>query len=278
MLHARVALVCATLLAAALAGGAAWWWQQQARPGPATGDSELPVPPFPPRIAEGGHYESCLAALVDDPDDAIAIAETWQADGGGDGAAHCRGLALIALGEPAQGAAVLEDLARTTAAPPLAKASVLYQAAQARLMVEQDAQALDDATAALALAPDDPDLMIVRATAEAGLGAVSDAVRDLTDALAHEPIRIEALVARAALHRKQGRLDAARDDVRRALALDPDDSDALLERGILRQRAGDLAGARDDWEHARRANPDSATADQAEQNLSLLDAGPSKQQ
>lgn len=277
MFHARVALLGAALLAAGLAGGTVWWWQF-ASPAAGETDSDLPVPPFPPRITEGSTYESCLAALIDDPDDAIAIAEAWQSNGGGDGAAHCRGLALIALGEPAQGAGVLEDLARTTTAPPLAKASVLYQAAQARLMVEQDAQARDDANAALALSPDDPDLLIVRATAEAGLGADAEAVQDLTDALVHEPTRNDALVARAALFRKQGRLDAAQDDVRRALVHDPDDPDALLERGILRQRAGDLAGARDDWEHARRASPDSATADQAEQNLSLLDVGPSKQQ
>jgi regulator of sirC expression with transglutaminase-like and TPR domain len=69
----------------------------------------------------------------------------------------------------------------------------------------------------------------------------------------------------------------AQADVAQALTLDPDDADALLERGILRQRMGDSSGARTDWEHARGVDPNSTTADLAEQNLSLLDAGPQRQ-
>jgi len=40
---------------------------------------------------------------------------------------------------------------------------------------------------------------------------------------------------------------------------------------------GDEAGARADWEHARVVDPNSTTADLAEQNLSLLEAGPVQQ-
>jgi len=71
-------------------------------------------------------------------------------------------------------------------------------------------------------------------------------------------------------------LDLAQADVSRALALDPDDADALLERGILRERMGDRPGARADWEHARVVDPNSTTADLAQQNLSLLEAGPER--
>ena len=59
----------------------------------------------------------------------------------------------------------------------------------------------------------------------------------------------------------------------RAIAIDPDNAEALLERGILRQRHGDVAGARGDWERAIALAPDRATADLAEQNLALLEAG-----
>jgi regulator of sirC expression with transglutaminase-like and TPR domain len=79
------------------------------------------------------------------------------------------------------------------------------------------------------------------------------------------------------MRRKLNQLDLAQADVSRALTLDPDDPDALLERGILRQRMGDEAGARADWEHARAVDPNSTTADLAEQNLSLLEAGPVQQ-
>jgi tetratricopeptide (TPR) repeat protein len=271
----RVVSICGVLLTAGIAGAGAWWWQAPAEVEPVE-TADLPVPPFPPRITQGSDYEACLAALADDPDGAIAIAESWQSGGGGDGAAHCRGLALIAVGRPEEGAAVLEDLSSKTTAPPLAKASLLYQAVQARMMVDQAEQARADATAALALSPDDVDLMIGRAAAEAALGAVPEALRDLSDALTRDATRTDALIARAALYRGQGQITLARTDIEKALTLDPDDADALLERGILRQRSGDLAGARADWEHARGTEPDSVTADRAEQNLSLLDAGPAQ--
>jgi tetratricopeptide (TPR) repeat protein len=275
MNSSRVVTVCGALLLAAIAGAGFWWWQAPADVDPAE-TADLPVPPFPPRITQGSDYEACLAALADDPDGAIAIAESWQAGGGGDGAAHCRGLALVAIGRPEEGAAVLEQLSQTTTAPPLAKASLLYQAVQARMMVDQAEQARADATAALALSPNDTDLMVGRAAAEASLGAVPEALRDLGAALERDATRADALIARAALYRAQGQIDLAKGDIEKALALDPDDADALLERGILRQRSGDLAGARADWEHARGTQPDSATADRAEQNLSLLDAGPAQ--
>jgi tetratricopeptide (TPR) repeat protein len=261
---------------AGVAGATGWWWT--APDADPVVQADLPVPPFPPRLTEGSDYEACLAALADDPDGAIAIADSWQSNGGGEGATHCRGLALIAIGRPDEGAAVLEDLGQKSSAPPLARASLLYQAAQARLMVEQAAEARSDATKGLALSPDDVDLMIIRAAAEAALDTLAEALQDLTDALALDAGRAEALVARATLYRKQGRTDLAQADIDTVLRLDPDDPDALLERGILRQRAGNLAGARADWEHARGADPDSLTADRAEQNLSLLDAGPAQSQ
>jgi tetratricopeptide (TPR) repeat protein len=323
------------------------------------------VPPFPPRIAEGSKYETCLATLAGDPTGAVTLAETWQADGGGDGAMHCRGLALIASGKPSAGAALLEQLARQSTAPALARASVLSQAVQAQLMVAQEdqppaeaggapatkrsaeavkdaaldapagdrgaptadrtvakdvpdggraatgaagtdlavakdakvdrtvvketvtdapadpaaaaAQAAEDASLALSLSPSDTDLFVMRATAESLLGQFQDAVDDLSEALRLDARRQDALVLRAMMRRKLNQLDLAQTDVSRALGLDPDDPDALLERGILRQRMGDEAGARADWEHARVVDPNSTTADLAEQNLSLLEAGPVQQ-
>ena len=79
---------------------------------------------------------------------------------------------------------------------------------------------------------------------------------------------------RATAYRSLGRFPEAEADIDEALAEAPDDPAALLERGILRQRSGDLAGARDDWQRAMDLSPDSGTADAAEQNIALLDAGP----
>jgi tetratricopeptide (TPR) repeat protein len=262
------------LLLVAVAGSAALWWSRPA----AIDDvlaTDLPVPPFPPRITEGSTYEACLASLSDDPEGAMAMAEAWQATGG-DGAAHCQGLALIALGQPDAGAAVLEQLAQRSSASSLARASVLSQAVQARLMVGQTDQALTDATMALDLSPADTELLIMRAAAQRALGRYQEAIEDLDEALHLDEGRTDALVSRAALWRKLGHLADAETDVKAALSLSPDDAGALLERGILRQRMGDRAGARADWERVRGNDPGSSTADLAEQNLSLLEAGPER--
>jgi tetratricopeptide (TPR) repeat protein len=239
--------------------------------------TELPVPPFPPRITEGSAYEACLATLAGDPVSAVTLSETWQAAGGGEGALHCHGLALIAAGKPADGAAELEKLSQNSAAPAMARATVLGQASQARMMVAQADMAVTDASLALKLSPEDTELLIMLGTAEGMRGRFKEAIDDVSAALRLEAGRTDALVLRAVMRRKLNQLDLAQADVSQALTLDPDDADALLERGILRQRMGDPKGARADWEHARGVDPTTTTADLAEQNLSLLEAGPQRQ-
>jgi tetratricopeptide (TPR) repeat protein len=277
----RLTAFCASLVLVGGIAGITWWLTAPGAPADEA-LADLPVPPYPPRIAEGSAYETCLDTLADDPAGAVALAETWQAGGGGDGALHCRGLALIALGNPASGAELLERVAQQSSAPALARASVFGQAAQARLMVAQDdppaaGKAAEDASKALDLSPADTEFFMMRATAESILGRFDDAVDDVSATLRLDAARPDALVLRAEMRRKLNQLDLAQADVTRALALDPDDPDALLERGILRQRMGDAAGARADWEHARGVDPNSTTADLAQQNLSLLEAGPRRQ-
>ena len=268
----NIAIVTALLLTAA--GGATVWRYQPVEPEQVT--TALPVPPFPPRIANGGAYEHCLLVLADDPDSAKAIADGWTASGGGDGAAHCQGLALIATGHPDLGAKRLEALAQASMAPDLARATVYAQASQARLMANQPEQARDDATQAVALAPLDTELLIQRAVSLGVLGKWDAVIADLTRALTLDASRSDAVVLRAAAWRLSNRLDLASADADRAIGLDPDNAEALLERGIERQRLGDAVGARADWQRARGLDPNSTTADLAEQNLALLDAGPNQ--
>jgi|HubBroStandDraft_6_1064221.scaffolds.fasta_scaffold369125_2 tetratricopeptide (TPR) repeat protein len=256
-------------------------WRRRGAPPAAVAANEppggdLPVPPFPPRIADGEQYDKCMTMIADDPQGAEAMATSWQTGGGGDGAIHCQALASIAAGKPEAGAKLLEDLVHGGKIQGLARAVLLGQAAEARLMVNQAEPALQDATEALAIRPDDPDLLINRANANDSLDRTNDAVDDLTRALQMDPSRGDALVLRASLRRRMGQLDEARADISRALALDPEDAEALLERGILRQETGDLAGARQDWTHAKTADPNSEAAELAAQNLALLDAGPAQ--
>jgi tetratricopeptide (TPR) repeat protein len=234
----------------------------------------LPIPPVPPRIAEGEDYERCLAMLNGDPTGADAFADAWEATGGGEGATHCHALAKIALGDADTGADMLEKLAASSHSPAVARAAVYGQADQAWLMAGKPDRALAAATLALSLSGEDPDLLIDRSVAAATLEHYEDAVDDLTHALEIDGKRADALVLRGAAWRHLGHLDLAQDDIDRAFALDPENPEAFLERGILRQRRGDRTGAHSDWTKAMVLAPDSATSDLAEQNLALLEAGP----
>jgi tetratricopeptide (TPR) repeat protein len=271
-----VAGLAALLLAAA--GGGAWW---QIRPlqedaDAADVDAPLPIPPVPPRIAQGDQYESCLAMLGTDPEGAQALAETWQTAGGGDAAEHCLALARIQLGDPEEGATMLEKIAAGSHGTAAARAAIYGQATQAWLMTGDASHAFAAGTLALSLSSDDVDLLIDRAVAGGLLERWQDAVDDLTHALDLDANRPDAMVLRGSAWRHMGQLGLAQDDVDRALAMDPDNAEALLERGILRQRHNDGNGARADWEKAIAVAPDSAAADLAQQNLALLEAGPDR--
>ena len=229
-----------------------------------------------PRIAQGEDYDRCLGMLSTDPQGASAFADAWEATGGGDGATHCRALAEITLGAPEKGADMLEKLANASQGQTAARASLYGQADQAWLMAGEPARAFGAATLALSLTPDDPGLLIDRSIAAASLERYDDAVDDLTRALDLDPRRADALVFRGAAWRHLNQLGLAQDDIDRAFALEPENADMLLERGILKQRRGDREGARRDWEHAIALGPNNATGDLAQQNLALLEAGPSR--
>jgi len=231
-------------------------------------------PPAVPRIAEGPDYDRCLAMLYNDPLGAKGFADTWASSGGGDGAMHCQALAQIELGNTASGADMLERLADATKAPDLTRAAVYGQAVQAWQMAGQPARAFEAATLALALSPNDPNLMIDRAIAEGSMQRYHQAIDDLDRALAIDPRRADIFVLRASAWRRLNNLEVATSDIEHALAINPDNAEALLERGILRQRTGNQAGAREDWQRAINLDPDSTAADLAQQDLALLDAGP----
>ena len=237
----------------------------------------LPLPPVPPRIASGQEYDRCLGLLTTEPESAAALARTWVERGGGEPAVHCLALSRLALGELVPAAEDLERLASVSTSPAATRAALFEQATQAWLMAGVASRARVTATRALALTPDDPSLLIERATAALQLDRFAEAAEDLTQALRLDARRADALVLRAAAMRQLERIPEALADIATALALDPENVDALLERGILRQRRNDTAGARADWERAVNLAPDSATADLARQNLALLEAGPSRQ-
>lgn len=270
-------IAAAGLLLLAAGGAGTWWWT--AEPVAAAIELEpmpppLPVPPHPPRVATDPAYEACMALLPEDPAAALAMADAWPRQADPEAGLHCRAMAVIAQGSLPEGAAMLERIGRGSTAAAVARAMVLGQAADVRLQANDGAAAMQDASDALALAPDDPALLMRRAEAAGLLGRHAVAITDLTQVLAQDGTRSDALVARAVAFRQSDQMDKARADIDRALTLSPEDPEALLERGILRQRQGNVAGARADWERVLRLDPDSLAADLAEQNLALLAAGP----
>ncbi len=236
----------------------------------------LPLPPDIPRLAAGPQYEACLGRLRRDPAGALAFAEAWEGAGGGEGAKHCGALALLGTGEAEKAAERLEQLGRTSLGSSAARAAVFAQAVQAWMLADQAGRAYAAATMGLTLAPGDIDLMLDRAVALGTLGRFGDALGDLERVLTEAPDRAEAWVFRAAALRHLDRVDQASSAVDRALMLAPENAEALLERGIIRQLRGDAAGARADWQRAISLAPDSATADLAQQNLALNEAGPQR--
>ena len=252
------------------------WWEYPKAVADTTAEDDLPVPPVPPRVAEGEDYDKCLSMLGSDPSGALDFAETWAANGGGDGARHCQALADVELGDVDKGARLLDQVGLTSTASPAARAAIDGQAGQSWMIAGSPQHAYDSANKALALNPDDPDLRVGRAIAANALDRYKEAADDLTKALDADPDRGDALVLRASSYRHLDQLELAENDIDRALGLDPDDPDALLEHGILRQRRGDPTAARKDWERAIALAPDTETADLAQQNLALLDAGPER--
>jgi tetratricopeptide (TPR) repeat protein len=269
--------VMAMRAAGLVAGAGGIGWLALRAPAEAEAASEsLPLPPDVPRLAEGPDYDRCLDLVRTDPVEARNFAESWEANGGGEGARHCGALALLAAGEPERAAERLEGLARASRASAATRASLFAQAGQAWMMANEAGRAYGAATMGLVLTPEDAELMLDRAVALGTLGRYADAMDDLNRVVALDPQRAEAWVFRAAANRHLDRVDQAAEDVGRAIALTPDNAEALLERGIIRQLRGDGAGARADWQRAVALAPDSPTADLAQQNLALNEAGPQR--
>ncbi len=224
---------------------------------------------------EADHYARCMEEARQKPAAAFDDANAWRIAGGGHPGEHCADVALIGLGRYAEAGSKLETLADAMVkGPPDLRAQVLGQAGQSWLLAGDPARAAAALTAAIALAPDDVDLLTDRAEAFAGEKRYREAVGDLDRALALDGNRVDALVFRASAHRALDELESARRDVDAALRLAPDQPDALLERGNIRRLGGDDAGARSDWLRVAQVAPRSAAEVAAKANLAKLAGAP----
>jgi len=231
----------------------------------------LPPPAPKDSRADEATYDRCMALARKDPAAAQKLAQDWAGRGGEHPAEHCRAVALIGLKQYKDAATRLESLGQAMVhAPAELRAEVFDQAGQAWLMAGGAERAYAAESSALALTPDDHDLLVDRAEAAGTAGWYDKAAADLDRVLKGSPDRVDALVFRASAYRRLGRLDEALADVERALKLAPDSAPALLERGDIRRLKGDAEGARQDWLRIAVLAPGSPTAAAAMGNIERL--------
>ncbi|RMD61057.1 MAG: hypothetical protein D6826_10940 [Alphaproteobacteria bacterium] len=244
------------------------------------GALSLLLPPAAPLRAQAtdpaddaARYSACMERARTAPQAAFTEAEAWSAQTSALPARHCAAVALIGLGRTVEAAQRLGALAADVPEAATAlRAELLAQSAQAWMMAGEAARAIAALTTALALQPDNVEMLIDRSIALASAGRYWEAVDDLNRALDLAPDRPDILVLRASAYRSLDADDLAADDLARALARDPDNLEALLERGLLRQRAGDVAGARADWQRILALATRGPAAAAARRNLQALES------
>jgi tetratricopeptide (TPR) repeat protein len=217
-------------------------------------------------------YLHCINLARTTPDEGYQEGLAWASLGGGEPARHCQAVAMIGQRQYEEGAAKLEELARTGQSPARVRAGMFAQAGQAWLLAHQPDRAFSAQTEALVLVPGAPDVLVDRAESQAAQKDYQGALNDLNEALSSAPDRVDALTFRATAKRYLDDMAGAKADVLRALQLDDHDQDAWLEDGIEKRLEDDKEGARRSWSNVLSLAPSSEAAVTAKRDLELLDA------
>jgi len=194
------------------------------------------------QAAEAARHRACIEKIDENPEQAYEIALAWAGEGARPGARHCTALALVALGQEAEGAARLEQLANDRDAGGLEqRAGYLMQAGNAWLLAGAPEAAIVTLTNAIKLAPRDAGLRADRARAQMVLKKWKEAGQDLDAAIELSPGDPQTLFLRAKALKETGRLNEAWADIEAARTADPENVDMLVLRGDIRE-AMRLAG------------------------------------
>src|SRR5579885_3401512 len=159
-------------------------------------------------------YADCMSAARATPAQGLTTAQLWAQKGGGTPAGHCAAVALIGLGRYEEAASSMEKLAGQEMKGRKDLAASLYdQAAQAWVLANDNAKAVKDVGAAIALAPQDPELLIDRGVILASMGRYRESVDDLSKAHDLAGSRADILVLRATAYSMIKTFDLARADI-----------------------------------------------------------------
>lgn len=200
------------------------------------GAAGLVTAPMASAQPEGERLELCIEQIDRDPEVAYQDGLTWLSRGNRPAARHCTALALIALGQEAEGAARLEELANAPDAGTLeARGVYLAQSGNAWLMAGMPAEAIVTLTNAMKLRPSDGELYKDRARAYVQQKKWREAANDLDSAIIMSAGDAEAYRLRGLAYLRSNRLVEAWADVEAAMKLAPTDVNVVVLRGDVRE-------------------------------------------
>lgn len=187
-------------------------------------------------VDESTRFQTCLETIEGDAEAGYEYGLAWTYQGNRPVARQCTALALVALGQEAEGAARLEELANAVDGGSIQQRTIyLTQAGNAWMQAGAPEAAELALTNALKLAPRDADLLLDRASAKLMQENWTAAVTDLDTALDIKPGNGPAHHLRAEAHFNLNQLEQAQDDVYAAMQADPENIDTLLLRGRVRE-------------------------------------------
>ncbi|HEY9713660.1 MAG TPA: tetratricopeptide repeat protein, partial [Chroococcales cyanobacterium] len=151
--------------------------------------------------------------------------------------------------------AALNDFNKVTAVGGKETALLLSERADAAASLGKYDQAINDASKAIALAPNNPKPLQIRAYSYGCVGKFQNAVADCNTALKINPRLASILVLRACQNVALGNNMSAVSDFESALKIDPKNVDAHRERGNLYLNDGNYASASNEFEPVLKVDP-----------------------
>jgi tetratricopeptide (TPR) repeat protein len=186
--------------------------------------------------SESGRLQACIDKIDRDAEGAYQDGLAWLATGNRPAARHCTALALIALGQEAEGAMRLEQLANAPDGGSLEERAIyLAQSGNAWLLARMPDAAVVTLTNAIKLRSTDSELRKDRARAHIALKSWNEARADLDASINLSPGDAEAHRLRAFALLQLERFNEAWSDVEQALKLSAQDVDAAVLRGDIRE-------------------------------------------
>jgi tetratricopeptide (TPR) repeat protein len=227
-----------------------------------------------PFSGDASRYNACLALVKEDPARAIANAQAWRVEAGGEPAQHCLALAQFAHGDYAEALKNFEAVATKSETSGNGLAIAAWsQGADAALLARQPETAVRFLTRALdgsagGLSPRaEASIRVTRAEAYVDLKDYPKAAADLDKAVTLWPDVPWGWLLKATLARRMGDLKTAEAAILEAGRREPEAADVQLEAGNIAMAQGRKDLARAAWTAAASGDPESEAGKAADAAL-----------